>query len=247
MDTESLEKIGLTRNETIVYTTLLKTGTTKTGQLLKESKLNSGKIYEILESLKAKGLVSETIKDNVKNFTGAPPQQLRNYLDQKKQEIDEEEKQIDKIIPELEILSKTKAQDKKIVTYSGFRGIITAAEEALENTKENEEIISLGISDVNYSTQNYWNKWEQMREKKKITARYILSQKGKTYAAIHKLKNLKIKIMELNTPVGIDVYSDKIVLLLHYTEPMSCTLIYDEATATTFRSYFEVLWKTAKA
>ena len=49
MKLELLEKIGLTRNESLVYITLLKLGTSKTGNILKQSNLNSGKIYEILE------------------------------------------------------------------------------------------------------------------------------------------------------------------------------------------------------
>ena len=52
MERRYLEKIGLTKNESIVYTTLLKLGISKTGEILKKSGLNSGKIYEILESLK---------------------------------------------------------------------------------------------------------------------------------------------------------------------------------------------------
>jgi hypothetical protein len=43
--------------------------------------------------------------------------------------------------------------------------------------------------------------------------------------------------MELDTPVGIDIYGQEIVLILHYQEPVSCTLIYDEHTNKTFRAY----------
>ena len=52
MNAKILEEIGLTRNESLVYLALSKIGTSKTGEILKESGLNSGKIYEILESLK---------------------------------------------------------------------------------------------------------------------------------------------------------------------------------------------------
>ena len=64
MDTQYLERIGLTRNESIIYTSMLKTGTSTTGKILNASGINSGKIYEILEGLKNKGLVSGTIKIN---------------------------------------------------------------------------------------------------------------------------------------------------------------------------------------
>jgi sugar-specific transcriptional regulator TrmB len=246
MELTSLENIGLTKNEGVVYMTLLRVGTSKTGSLLKESRLNSGKIYEILESLKRKGLVSETVSNGVKMFTAAPPSQLQQYLELKKQEITKEEQAVIKLIPHLEALRSQTVSEKRIVTYTGFRGIITAAEEALAATKPGEEILSMGISDINAWSQRYWLKWENMRMKKNISERAILSQKGIIYRDMKKLKNIKIRIMPLDTPVGIDIYGRDKVLLLHYQEPISCTLIYDEHTATTFRSYFEPLWKIAK-
>ena len=84
MDTKPLEKIGLTRNESLVYLTLLRLGVSRTGEILKKSQLNSGKIYEILESLKVKGLASESVINNVKHFAAAPPKQILEYVESKK-------------------------------------------------------------------------------------------------------------------------------------------------------------------
>lgn len=246
MNYEKLIKIGLTKNESIVYLTLLKIGTSKTGNILKSSNINSGKIYEILESLKQKGLASETIIDNIKYFTGAPPKQLSQYIEIKKNAILEEEQIVNHMIPQLSMIRKEKLENKKILIYSGFKGIITAAEEALENTRPKEEILSLGISDINAKYQRYWIKWEKMRQLKNIRARYILSQKGAIYDDIKKEKNVQTKILALNTPVGIDIYGTDKILIIQYQEPASCTLIYDENTATSFKSFFEVLWKVAK-
>lgn len=246
METKALETIGLTKNESRVYLTLLKIGTTATGKLLKESRLNSGKIYEILESLINKGLVSETLIGNIRHFTASSPEQLKYFLSLKKKKLLTQEKTVNGLIPKLKKIQKSRLPEKRIVTYKGFRGIITAAEEALEDTKKGDEILSLGISDINAWSQKYWVKWERMRARKKITARYILSQKGTIYKDLKKAKDIIIKILELDTPVGIDIYGKDKTLILHYQEPVSCTLIYDEHTAKTFRSYFEPLWKVAK-
>lgn len=104
----------------------------------------------------------------------------------------------------------------------------------------------MGISDINAWSQKYWVKWERMREQKKISARYVLSEKGKIYSDLKKAKQVQIKLLKLDTPVGIDIYGKDKVLILHYQEPISCTLICDENTARTFKSYFEPLWKIAK-
>jgi hypothetical protein len=153
---------------------------------------------------------------------------------------------VDEMLPNLEKLRKQLLPEKRIVTYTGFRGIVTAAEEALTQTANNEEILSMGISDINAWSQKYWVKWERMREQKKIHARYIISEKGIIYKDLKKTKGVKVRLLPLDTPVGIDIYGKDKVLILHYQEPISCTLIYDENTARTFKSYFEPLWKISK-
>ena len=67
------------------------------------------------------------------------------------------------------------------------------------------------------------------------------------YDDLKNIKNIQVKLLKADTPVGIDIYGKKILIILHYQEPVTCTMIYDEHTVTTFRSYFEVLWKLAKS
>jgi len=246
MDAALFEKLGLTRNESIVYLTLLKTGTTTSSTILKQSGLNSGKIYEILEGLKQKGLVSETIVNGMKRFTAAPPKRLYELLEQKKARLSEEESLIKNLIPQLDVIRNEPLEQKKILVYTGFKGIITAAEEALASTSTGSEILSLGISDVNAKYQHYWVKWEKMRIQKHISARYLLSQKGIIYNDLKTEKHIRLRLLVMDTPVGVDIYGKDKVLILHYQEPVSCTLIYDENTATSFSSFFEAMWGIAK-
>src|SRR3989344_5177017 len=133
MDNRMLEKIGLTRNESIVYLSLLKIGSSKTGEILKESGLNSGKIYEILEGLKAKGLVSESIINKIRHFSAAPPFQILEYLEKKKEEIANDERDIRKSLSDFEKIKTEKIKEVKAVTYTGFKGIKTATDEALDS------------------------------------------------------------------------------------------------------------------
>ena len=63
MNEQLLEDIGLTKGEIKVYLTLLKLRETTTGKIIEEAQISSGKIYEILDKLIKKGLVSYIIKD----------------------------------------------------------------------------------------------------------------------------------------------------------------------------------------
>ena len=68
MNESLLEKIGLTKSEIKVYLALLELGCSATGKIVEKSKASSSKIYEILDRLMQKGLVSFIIKSGIKNI-----------------------------------------------------------------------------------------------------------------------------------------------------------------------------------
>src|SRR3989344_5110176 len=247
MELESLQKLGLTRNESKVYLSLLKIGTSRTGDILKAAGINSGKIYEILESLKEKGLVSESIINKRRYFTSAPPYQILDFLEKKKEEIIKEEKKIKSILPSLEKIRKESVKETKAVTYKGFRGIKTAADEALDSMKNSEEILSMCVTEKKDKKYNdFWIGWTERRVSKKIVAKHIFSEKGDYYKSFKKIKFTEAKILSGLTPVTIDIFGEDKVLILNYNEPVSCIMIYDKNTATSFINFFYQLWKIAK-
>jgi HTH-type transcriptional regulator, sugar sensing transcriptional regulator len=247
MDASVLENIGLTHNESIVYLTLVKLGTSKAGEILKASNLNSGKIYEILESLKNKGLTSESVINKVRHFTAAPSSQILEYLKKKKEEIDKEEQEIKDMLPQLEKNRSTALPTSKAITYTGFRGIKTASDEALDSMKPREEILAMGVRErKDKSFNEFWQGWSQKRITKKIVAKHIFSEKGDYLKTFKNMKYTEVKVLEGLTPVTIDIFGEDKVLILNYNEPFSCTMIYDKNTAMAFRTFFYQLWKTAK-
>lgn len=250
MDPLLLEKIGLTHNESIVYLSLLKIGTSKTGKILKSASINSGKIYEILESLKVKGLASESIINNVRYFTAASPSQILDYLEKKKEEINREEGLIKREMPNLKILQKIDIDEVKAVTYLGLRGIKTAADEALERLDNNDEILGMGITSKKDERFNeFWINWtkKRIRLKPRIKAKHIYSEKSDYYKSFKKVsKSIQSKFLEGLTPVTVDIFGKESVLILNYNEPVSCILIHDKNTNTAFRTFFYQLWKIAK-
>lgn len=247
MEPKALEKIGLTKNESVIYMTLLRLGTSRTGEILKQSHLNSGKIYEILEGLKVKGLISESIINNVKHFTAAPPAQLLDYIEKKKEDLVKDEEVIHDFLPELEKLRKITIKEAKAVTYTGLRGIKTAAEEALASMKPDEELLGMGITahkDPKYNA--LWKRLSRERIDRKIEAKHIFSEKSSYFDAFKLLRYTEARILTGITPVAVDVFGEDKVLILNYEEPSSCILIYDRNTATSFRQFFYQLWKISK-
>jgi len=50
-----------------------------------------------------KGLVSQVIKSNVKYFEAASPKRLLDYMSEKKKNLESKEKELEALIPQLEI------------------------------------------------------------------------------------------------------------------------------------------------
>ncbi len=93
--------------------------------------------------------------------------------------------------------------------------------------------------------QNYLNLEEKKRIKNKIKAYHIFSERSDYYEAFKRMKFTEIRVLTAITPVALDIFGDDKVLILNYKEPASCILIYDVHTATSFKQFFEQLWKIA--
>jgi sugar-specific transcriptional regulator TrmB len=244
---QALERIGLTKNESRVYLALLQLGTSKTGEILKEAGLTSGKIYEILEGLKRKGLVSESHINGIKHFTAAPPVQLVNYLERKKESLARDEADTLILLPQLEKLRALKIAELRATVYSGLHGIKTAADESLAAMKLGEEIVTMGATSLKDTKYNqFWLRWQVQRVKRRITQRVIFSERSKYFEEFKQKRHTNVRVLTAITPVAVEVFGTDRTLILNYTEPSSAILIYDKNTATSFRHFFEQLWKIAK-
>src|SRR3989344_9185969 len=105
---ENLQKAGLTEGEAKIYLALLKLGSSTSGPIIKESKVANSIIYRILDSLIEKGLVSYIIKEKTKYFRAAEPNKIIEYIEEKKEKLEESKDSIQKMIPNLIAFASSK-------------------------------------------------------------------------------------------------------------------------------------------
>ena len=65
MNTQTLEKLGLSKAEIKVYLTLLELGSTQSGRIVRETDFRKSTVYESIRRLQEKGLVSHVIKNGI--------------------------------------------------------------------------------------------------------------------------------------------------------------------------------------
>lgn len=80
---EMLEDLGLEKREIKIYLALLQNNTRPALQLSKETRIDRTTIYDILERLIDKGIVSSIIKNNTKHFTALMPDELLLHFKEK--------------------------------------------------------------------------------------------------------------------------------------------------------------------
>ncbi len=244
-----LEGIGLTKSEILVYTALLRIGSSATGRIVKEAGISSGKIYEILDKLIEKGLVSYILKNNVKYFSASDPHKIKEYVEKQKREVEKKEEQINKLLPELEKLKKLKEEEYSAEILMGVGGFKTALMSVAEALPKNSEFLSLGGSGVRRTNINIiWKKTSRILNKKKIKARFIVTEiskesKKELQNYVREYPNFNHRFLPGFHLAPVIVGEDR-TLIINF-EHLSVIVIKSKTIAEQFRFFFESLWKIA--
>ena len=250
MDTKILEKIGLTEGESKVYLALLKLGSSTSGPLTDESGVSRSKIYNVLERLIQKGLVSYIIKEKTKYFQAAEPSKIKDYLDKKEQEFTEQRKEIDKIMPQLQAQQEYGKKLKQAQIFEGFKGMQTVHEHTYLNLKKGEEYFFLGIPPFQEDKYHlYWQRDHKKRINSGIKCRLLFNQgtDSKILKNRNSFKDCDARFMPIpiETPAWIMGYKDTIVIGLQSDKGMAIEII-NQDIADSFKKYFDAFWKLTK-
>jgi sugar-specific transcriptional regulator TrmB len=238
---ESLEKAGLTRVESKVYLTLIDLGPSLAGQISKKSGIHRRTIYDALDRLAEKGLISYITKNNRKYFEAASPERLVELMREKEAEIQT-------TIPQLmDLFTKTKIREETLF-FKGKDGLKTAFEDQISTlggkASGEKEILVLGASSEAEEILQFYFKWyNKKRQEKKIHIKFIASieSKGKIRAPLS-----EIRYLPETGPTAINIYADKVAIILWSKEKPIAIIIKNSEIANSYRLFFEHMWKIAR-
>jgi len=243
MNEKLLQEIGLANSEIKIYTTLLNTGQIKVGELIKEVSLHRSRVYEAINRLTDKGLVSYVIKNNIKYFEASDPDNLLTYIEEQKEKLNEKENNIKKIIPELKKQVSLKPNAEAHVFY-GKEGFKTMRKDVLKQKQTLYLLGAVGKEDIH--AKYFFPNFEKLRTKSKIKQKvlYDSETKGKK---ITKLPLMESKFLpkEYSSPAVINIYGDRVVNVLWQADTPICFMIINKKIADSYRKWFELLWKNS--
>ncbi|MBL7058841.1 hypothetical protein ISS08_00095 [Candidatus Pacearchaeota archaeon] len=243
---KEFEEFGLTKGESKVYLSLLKIGESTVGPIVKNSKVAYSHIYEILERLIQKGLVSYILKEKTKYFQAVNPSLLKEYFKKKKNEIDRQETKFEKILPNLLKLNQTKKESSAEI-FVGEKGLLTAYNELIKGYGKTD-ILRYWYShdEETYAKLNNFYHKLFPKLKGKIRMEGIANQEVRKKIIKEKLPSfVKAKFVDFPIPSNIDVFKNKILITIWKDVP-TAFLITSKEAAKGFISYFDDTWRGAK-
>ena len=249
MDYSALKEAGLTDGESRVYLALLETGPSTTGPIVEKSRVAKSIVYQLLEKLIEKGLVSFIIKEKTKYYQAAQPSKLLDYIEEREKQLIRNKTEIQKILPEL-LLKQTLAKKSEAQIYEGFRGIQTVHEKTYLRLKRGEEYFYLGVSSFQEKQYHlYWQRDHVRRAKAGINTKILFNKN--TDASILKNRNgfkgcdCRYMPIDIVTPAWFSGYKDVTIIGLQSEKGLAIEIINQEI-ADSFRAYFEAFWKQTK-
>lgn len=249
MNTKILEEIGLTKTEINLYISLLKLGQSTTTNIIKESGIHASKVYEFLDRLIKKGLVSFVIKSNKKYFSAAEPKILISFLKEKEKLIEKQEAEIEQLIPELTSV-KAESEDKiNSQIYEGLNGIKTVYHKILETLQQGETQYIIGAPRVgNELVEGFLLDWHKKRIKKGIRCKYIYDSNVRDFGKVREnmpLTEVKYLPDGRVSPVWIEIFGDYVITCHIKRHNAVLFLIKDKEIAKSYLDYFSLIWKSS--
>ncbi|MCK4589991.1 MAG: hypothetical protein KAT77_06105 [Nanoarchaeota archaeon] len=235
MDADKLVALGLTKREARAYLALLKLEEAKAGKIAEQTKEDRTNIYDSLKGLIKKGLVSHIIKNNKTYYRIAPPEKLKDYLEEKGKTLQE-------ILPSLNKIYRSYKPKPLIEVYEGKEGIKTVLSDIL---REGKDFVGFGATDrANIFLPEFTRRYLKAREEKKIKARQLYPKGGEVLRS--KFSIFKAIPKEFLGPATTLVYGNKVAVFMWFIEPLVVVLIKNKEAAKAYKNQFEFMWKLAK-
>ena len=210
-----LRKLGLTEKEVRVYLATLNLGYTSVQNIAQQAQISRPTAYEIIKSLKNKGLISESKDKTKKYFTAESPDKLLGILKRQKSEIEEKEREFIRVIATLK--EKYQLDDKReIKTYKTKSSLEILLNDFL--TTQSKEIYVL------INNEKIW-----LSKAREIAYKKIKQRLGQ-----------QVQIKELSKKSDIDfdgivIIYDKVIIL---TDKSSGILIENKVIVNLIKSLF---------
>lgn len=247
---KNLAALGFSPSETKVYLHLLKHGSGYAGRVSSETGINRTNVYEALERLVSKGVVSFISKNKVKWFEARAPDSLLRLMEEREDEL---RKTKNGILDDIQGLKSMGSGAKPLEAnvFAGKKGLKMLFGEMLD---AGEPISVLGAKlQFRKFFGHYFEVWHRRRIEKGIKQRSIFplrfrkELKGfkKELGKMERETLIKYKFVDdmFVNPTATFIYGDTCVFVQWSDEPIGIR-IQNRDIAKSHLNYFDMLWRS---
>ncbi len=231
----TLQELGLSEGETKVYLALLKLGPSNVHKIKEEANIHRTTVYDFVDKLIDKGLVSYVMKNGIKYFKANDVDKLKDYLSEKQEKLKE-------ILPELQKLQSFIKEDFSVEVHEGREGFKYWLNLVL---KEKKDVYGIGLEEseydakYHYELENYFKKEIELGIKERI-----ITRKGTKFVYPH--KNLEYRFLpeEFFSPTQTLIFSNYITIQSFQNN--ATIIIKSKSLADSYIKHFNHLWGIAE-
>ena len=243
---EKLEQLGLLKNEAEVYLALLEIGQTTTGAIIKKLGIHRNIVYESLDKLEKRGLVTQTTISGKMHFQVINPDKL---IDIEKEKLNIAQN----VVGELKKIQRKEKQE--ITVHQGTKEMEEVRRNIIKELDRGGEysIINAVGQPFYQATRKFHKKLDTERIAKDIKQKLLISSRD--YSEVMKTlermevddtkTDWKVVPSDFKSPAAILTYLDKVIFqIIPEDNPDDPTLITikNKDLAKSYKAYFELLW-----
>lgn len=235
------KELGFSEREIKVYLALLELGQTAVGAIAAKTRLQHSKVYQTLEKLIDRGLVSYVIKSKIKHFEAQDPKHILNILKEKERKLLE-------ILPELKLKKQLSSEPQLATVYEGYQSIKTMFDNILEELDKKSYYYIFALKEDYQSEEclRFLRKLHLHISEKDSDNRLILHKSIKKTFLKNSgdIKNIQYKFTKQNLPPGLMIINNKVINWAWGDRPTAVE-ITSKLIAKQYKTFFLEVWKTA--
>jgi sugar-specific transcriptional regulator TrmB len=241
-EAELLSKLGFSGNESQIYLVLLRSGPRSAYDIAQRTGMYRPHVYDKLETLVSKGLVSFVQRGKRRIFSAAHPSKIRIYLEEREEAVKAEIKTLDDSMPSLEALYRLPQEDTKVEVFSGPEGLKLVLNQIADS--EEKDIRIIGIDERKYLEYfpAYINQYFKKLRARGAKERVIAAKSRDPMTFDNGVTSYRFFDVGVISPSDMIIFSGNVVIII-WGVPIVTILIANRDLAETYRKYFEFVWK----
>lgn len=232
-----ITSLNLTEAEVAVYLAALELGQANMQQLARKSGVKRTSIYNFIDNIKERHLITETKKNGRSLYSATSPEQLISLEKSRLVELNE-------LLPQLLAIQNLQKTKPTVTFHEGFEAVKEVYDDFV---KEGQPIIAWSEFDQSRkATGTLFDEQGVRRSRKGVTVQWITtdSPDARTftrhdYGLLRETKFVKSEKFKTK----VVVYGNKLALLSYHANPPYVVLIEDKDIADTVRGLWEELWQ----